>query len=102
MAAEQSIFYARPPLFFLIHKSIRYGMCHMSASLQFSDFSCAESAPIVNRFSDELNQWALIHQAVENSLHAGLGNNTLLLAEVKAGNHTIRQLCDEMQSNTQR
>lgn len=77
-------------------------MCCMSASLQFSDFSCAGSAPIVNRLSDELRQWALIHQAVEDSLHAGPGNNPLLLAEVKAGNHTITHQCDEMQSNTQR
>ena len=77
-------------------------MCRMSASLQFSDFACAASVPIVNSLSNELRQWALIHQAVKNSLHAQLGNNPLLLANVKAGNNIIRQLCNEMQSNTQR
>ncbi len=90
------------PIFFLVHKGIRYGMCSMFASLQYSDFASADSASVISRLSDELRQWTAIHQSVEKSLHAGLGNNHFLLAEVKAGNHTIRQLCDEMQNNTQR
>lgn len=77
-------------------------MCHMFASLQYSDFASAHSASVISRLSDELTQWADIHQAVEKSLYAAPGTNPFLLAKVKAGNHTIRELCAEMQNNTQR
>lgn len=77
-------------------------MCHMFASLQYSDFASAHSASVISRLSDELTQWADIHQAVEKSLYAAPGINPFLLAKVKAGNHTIRELCAEMQNNTQR
>jgi len=81
---------------------MRYGMCHMFASLQYTDFASAHSASVISRLSDELTQWTAIHQAVEKSLYAGLANNHFLLAKVKAGNLIIGQLGDEMQNNTQR
>ncbi len=77
-------------------------MCRMFASLQYTDFASADSVSVISRVSDELTQWTGIHQSVEYSLHAGLGNNHFLLAKVRAGNHTIRELCNEMQNNTQR
>ncbi len=77
-------------------------MCRMFASLQYSDFASADSAPVISHLSDELTQWTGIHQAVEKSLYAGPGNNHFLLDKVRAGNHTIRELCDEIQNNTQR
>ena len=77
-------------------------MCRMFANLQYSDFASADSAAVIRLLSDELRQWTGIHQSVENSLHAVPGKNLFLLAKVKAGNHTIHELCDEMQNNTQR
>ncbi|MDQ2863706.1 MAG: hypothetical protein M3R50_08705 [Bacteroidota bacterium] len=77
-------------------------MCLMFASLQYSDFASADSASVIGRLSDELRQWTSFHQSVEKSLHAGFGHNHFLLAKVKAGNHIIWQLCNEMQHNTQR
>ncbi len=59
------------PIFFLFHKSMRFGMCRMFASLQYSDFASADSASVISRLSVEITQWTGIHQSVEKSLDAG-------------------------------